>query len=684
MPVRLSIRAVILAILGFACYAIGIRNHYALDDDLVVGSNIAVQRGIAGIPEIFSHDSYQGFFETYGMAPQLAGGRYRPLALATFAIEQSVFGKTYGDDFRALTDTIQRSDLLETQIRGANLAIAPVRHAVSIALYLLSMIVLLVLLERHVIPDEPDVAFVAALLFTLHPIHTEVVANVKSRAEILSLLFILLCTLFAFRFEEKRRRIDFALSLAALALALLSKEYAVMMPAVLIVTLAIVRKRPPLEIARRWFPPMACVIAAYISIRLLAAGMTPVTPLAERDLLNDPFLPLRFGAASGDILATKISILIHYLRLLVWPHPLSADYSYATFPFLGWTDWRVWLSIALHVALIAATVIAWQRRHILAVAGCIYFAFLLPVSNVPFEIGATMGERLIYHASLGFALAAAWLIVHALRRPEAIVAVTAAIAIAFGILTFQRARDWYDDATLFLHDVQVVPNSAMANANAGSHLTEIALMRVRERRNAKQTLSQADVQLIHSVTDRARPYLERAIALHPRFANAWINLGLLHWTREEYGLAADAWARAAQIFPSHPILQRYGMNFHTMGDEAAREGDLSGAIVLYERASRVLPRDPQMLRDLGGANFMAMRFGAAREAFDRVLALEPNDSNAAQGRFAAAGLEQLERATSSPNAGPAAIEAFAQALESNGHPAFRRRAEMLHRKTQSH
>jgi tetratricopeptide (TPR) repeat protein len=677
MPVRFASRAAILAILGFAAYAVGIRNHYALDDDLVFGANIAVQRGIAGIPEIFSSDSYQGFFETYGTAPQLAGGRYRPLALATFAIEQSIFGKTYGDDFRRLTDTIQRSDLLETKIRDANLAIAPVRHTVSIVLYLASMVVLLFLLQRYVLRDEPLVAFIAAMLFTLHPIHSEVVANVKSRDEILSLLFILLCLVFAFRFEEKRRKSDFALSLTSLALALLSKEYAVMMPAVIVVTLAIVRRRPPLEIVRRWLPGMAVVIGGYVIVRLLAAGVTATTPLEQRDLLNDPFLPLRFGAVHGDILATKLAILTHYLRLLVWPHPLSADYSYATFPFVGWSSWQVWLSIAVHAALIAGTVIAWRRRHILAVAGCIYFAFLLPVSNLPFEIGATMGERLIYHASLGFVLAASWLIVHVLRHRVAIATVTAAIAIAFGVLTFQRTRNWYDDATLFLHDVKVVPNSAMANANAGSHLTNIALMRVRERRNAKQTLSQADVQMIHSITDRARPYLDRAIALHPRFANAWINLGLLHWTREEYGAAADAWARAAQIFPSHPILRRYGTNFHTMGDQAAREGDLAGAIVLYGRASRVLPRDPQMLRDLGGANFMAMKFGAAREAFDRLLLLEPNDPNAARGRLAAAGLEQLERAASGPNADPAAIEKFADALDSNGHPAFHQRAAML-------
>ncbi|HJT17538.1 MAG TPA: glycosyltransferase family 39 protein [Thermoanaerobaculia bacterium] len=674
---RFSVRAALVVLAGFAAYAVGLRNRYALDDDLVIVSNIAVQRGIAGIPEIFANDSYAGFFETFNTAPQLAGGRYRPLALTTFAIEQSLFGKTYGDEYRRLTDVIQRSDLLETTIRDANLAIAPLRHGVSIALYLISMVLLLLLLERHILPDQPLIAFATTLLFTLHPIHTEVVANIKSRDEILSLLFIVCCLLFAFRFEEKRRTLDFALSLLSLALALLSKEYAVMMPIVLVVAIVVVRKRPPMEVARRWVPAMAAVIVAYAAIRFAAAGLTARTALVDRDLINDPFLPLRFGAVAGDILATKIAILMHYLRLLVVPYPLSADYSYATFPFVGWTDWRAWLSIAIHGALIAGTVLAWRRRHILALAGCVYFAFLLPVSNLPFDIGATMGERLIYHASLGFVLAASWMLVQ-LDRKVAVIA-TAAIAIAFGTLTFARTRNWYDDATLFLHDVNVVPNSAMANANAGSHLTEIALARVKERRIEKQSLSPADRQLIAEVTNRARPYLEKAIAIHPRFANAWINLGLLHWTRDELDAATDAWAHAAEIFPSHPILARYGTNLHVMGDEAARRGDMATASVFYGRAARVLPGDPQMLRDLAGANFMSMHFDAARAAFDRLLTIDPNDANAQQGRFAAAGLEQLERDASGPAATREQIEQFAAALESNGHPAFRQRAAALRR-----
>lgn len=676
MQVRFAWRAALVTALAVACYSAALRNRYALDDDLVIGSNISVQRGVSGLGEIFSRDSYAGFYETLGAGPQLAGGRYRPLALATFAIEQSLLGKTLGDDFRRLGDVTARSDLLEGRMRDSNLALAPFRHAVSILLYALSMIVLLRFLERYLLPGQPGVALVTTVLFAVHPIHSEVVANVKSRDEILSLLFILLTLLFAFRYEERKRSGDFIASIAMLFLALLSKEYAVMMPLVLVVAITVARAEPASSVARRWLPATCAAVAAYAILRGFAAGFPAPTPLAQRDLINDPFLKLRLGEVDGDVLATKISILLHYLRLLVWPHPLSADYSYATFPYRGWADARVWLSVAVHVSIVAGTIYAWLRRHILAVAGFVYLAFLFPVSNLPFDIGATMGERLIYHASVGFCLAAGWALVSALRKP-AVGIVTTSLVLVFGSLTFVRAGQWRDDKTLFLHDVKTVPNSVLANANAGSHLTEVALLLVRQRRMEGKPLSAADRAVIEESTAQALPYLQRAVSLHPRFANGWINLGLLYWTRNDYAAATEAWSRAATIFPSHPILRRYGTNFHLMGDEAARKGDLGTAIAFYERAARVLPGEKAFLRDVAGANFMAMRFGAARLAFDALLAADPADADAAQGRAAAAGLESLQREAERPEASREAVERFAAALDTNGHPAFRLKAQQL-------
>lgn len=681
-----GLRATLVAALIVAAYAPALGNRYALDDALVIEFNISVHRGIAGLYEIFTRDSYASFYETAGVAPQLAGGRYRPLALATFAIEQSLFGQTLGDRFRATSDPIARADLLENELRSASLALTTVRHALSILLYALLAIVLLAFLEKHVFPDQPLLALATTLVFALHPVHTEVVANVKSRDEILSLLFVLLTLERICRDAVRANARDYRAALAFFFLALLSKEYAVVLPAIAAIALFVLpgasaKKIPLATTLRRWGPGMGGVLVAYVALRLSATGIAPGVPLAQQDLMNDPFLKLRLGEAAGSVLATKLAILPTYLRLLLWPHPLSSDYSYATFAYATWTDARVWFSLALHGALIAATVVALRRRHVLGFALAWYVAFLLPVANVLFEIGATLGERLIFHASLGFALALVWLAGTLGRRRVLVAIVLAPILIAYGVATFLRTQDWRDDATLFLRDVQTVPSSALANANAGGQLAQVALQLVRARRLEKRELTAEDRRTITDYTDRARPYLERALQIHPRFANAWINLGLLHWTRDEYAAAADAWTKGAAIRPSHAVLRRYSANFHIMGTAAASDGDLATAIRYFEYATQMANREPRFWRDLAGARFMNMQFAAAKTAFEALLALDPNDRDAAGGRDAAAGLTSLEQAALATAVGPdthrAAVERFAAALDSNTAPSFHARAARL-------
>ncbi len=73
-------------------YANTLQNQYASDDTLVYTSNQFTQKGIAGLKEIFTNDAFVGFFGERGKT-LVAGGRYRPLSIATFALEVQFFGK---------------------------------------------------------------------------------------------------------------------------------------------------------------------------------------------------------------------------------------------------------------------------------------------------------------------------------------------------------------------------------------------------------------------------------------------------------------------------------------------------------------------------------------------------------------------------------------------------------------
>ena len=82
----------LLFLFGFLIYANTLTHDYALDDAIVITDNQYTQDGLAGLKGIFSYDTFYGFFKEEGKSKLVAGGRYRPLSLATFAVEISIFG----------------------------------------------------------------------------------------------------------------------------------------------------------------------------------------------------------------------------------------------------------------------------------------------------------------------------------------------------------------------------------------------------------------------------------------------------------------------------------------------------------------------------------------------------------------------------------------------------------------
>src|SRR5439155_22255608 len=108
--------------------------------------------------------------------------------------------------------------------------------------YILSVVFLLHLLREHILPESPYTAFVASVIFLAHPLHTEVIANVKSRDEILSFLFIVLTFIALCRSRQTKRSSHLASGLFSYFLALLSKEYAVSLIALIPLFLFVVKK----------------------------------------------------------------------------------------------------------------------------------------------------------------------------------------------------------------------------------------------------------------------------------------------------------------------------------------------------------------------------------------------------------------------------------------------------------
>ncbi|HET6992502.1 MAG TPA: glycosyltransferase family 39 protein, partial [Bacteroidia bacterium] len=366
-------QALVIVIVGVLFYANTYRNQYALDDDIIMKKNMYVQKGFAGLWDVVSNDAYKSYYESMGVDQQLSGGRYRPLSVITFAIEQSVFGKCYGQNYLDARDSlteirqkrvnddraknsvalqqddqlinqlIHEQNALDKKINDTNMDIASTRHAMQVFWFVLSMVVLLYLFREHFFRSNTDIAFLTVLLFTIHPIHTEVVANVKSRDEIFSLLFISLTFIFFFRYDLKKKRKDIIWGMICFWLAFLSKEYAIALVVLIPAGLMIFHKRKLSSMLWMVWPVIG-VLAAYAICRFGSVGLAnaPVDD-SKQDILNDPYLI----ANSEQRLASKLNRLDDYIQLLVYPWPLVSDYSYAHFPYSRLTDGMVWLSVAI-------------------------------------------------------------------------------------------------------------------------------------------------------------------------------------------------------------------------------------------------------------------------------------------------------------------------------------------------
>lgn len=143
----------LIFLFGFMLYANTFQHEFVLDDAIVFSENNFTKAGINGWRGIFSKDTFYGFFQQDGKEQLVAGGRYRPFSLATFALEVSLFG-------------VQPTS----------------GHIINALLYGILGIILfkcLVLLRI-----EGGLALAITLLFMSHPLHTEVVANIKGRDEI--------------------------------------------------------------------------------------------------------------------------------------------------------------------------------------------------------------------------------------------------------------------------------------------------------------------------------------------------------------------------------------------------------------------------------------------------------------------------------------------------------------------
>jgi Tfp pilus assembly protein PilF len=479
-------------------YANTLVNEFTLDDNLYISLN----------PQVTDVSARTLF------TPNKISNVYRPLTFATFALNWWAGGaEPLGFHF-------------------VNLAL----HAgVTVLIFMLFEL----LLQGWTAATE--VAFAAALIFAVHPLHTEAVSSIAGRAELLAagLLFA------AWILHLNDRQIP---ALACFALALLSKESAVVfLPLVLVGDYA----RGKWKTNGR-YALIAGVTALYLGLLWKVQGGR----FGQQSIswLDNPLasLPARWRILNALRVGWK------YAALHVYPARLSCDYSFNAIPL--YLDWRhTLLPLIASLAVVAAWIWAvWKRHTGLILAGGIYLGAFAATANILIPTGSIMGERLAYLPSAGFCLLAAlaWHWLRGRQRTAALAVLTTVVA-AFGMRTMVRNRDWRDDLSLFSSAVKAVPGSAKMHSNLG-------------------------VQYMNdSRLDEAGPEFEAALRIDPKYPDAISAYGLLLARTGNYDGAQAMMDRALKMSDrNNPNYDYMTVNFATV---LIQTNHLDGAMNVLNR-----------------------------------------------------------------------------------------------------
>ncbi len=565
---------------AFILYGNTLGHDYALDDDVVFLKNQFVQSGFGGFGDILSNGFITGFNGTNDQS-------YRPLVLIAFATEHALFGNT-----------------------------PAIGHLINLLLYAWCGFLVWQLMKEFFPKANLWVPISIALIYMAHPVHTEAVANIKGRDDILHFLFIVGSLLYLMRFVNSKDKKQLLWSGFCYFAALLCKEMAVTLVAVVPLTLWIFSDWKWKKILTHTGIYIG-VFAAYMLIRL--SVLDGLTFDEDMSIMNNGLV-----AANTEVerLSTSLMIMGMYVKLLFLPHPLSWDYSFNQIPVVGFDSWQTLLSLALFVVLGVIAIRKLMKRDPLAWGILFFLITMSVVSNVFIMLGATMAERFLFTPSLGFALVIVLLLVRfsktelsslVLMKNKLLTVPIALILLLFSIKTIQRNSVWQDNQSLYESGVISAPNSTRTWSALGTSYRIQAEMS--QFPSERQSLfNEALACYKKSVTilednfeswynmgvvynqlgspENALITFRKTVSISPTYTSAWNNIGVHYFNKSQFDSAEVNFQRAFEINPNDGnTVANLGLIYHN-------RGDLVSAINWYLRGLQLDPNNRNTAKNL--------------------------------------------------------------------------------------
>jgi len=581
---------VILILVSLALYAPTLRNGFVTDDRIQILQNSLV-------------------LEAKNLTLAFTGDVW---AFARSPKDAAIHGTNYYRPFQPLLYTA------EYQIWGPN----PLYWHVVDMLLNAAVVVLVYLVLVSL--DAPLLAFWAALVFALHPMHSEPVSWVAALPELLCALFLLLAMLYYRRADTSSSSPLWPLLLSSFFFlcALFSKEPAILFPVILL-CYEVLYHRPGLADLRKLaarLSPFVFVLAGYLLARIAALG-----GFSPRQIMDRPRLSL------VQLFFAVPAVFARYIGKLFLP--IHMNYFYA-FPLT--TTFTLWaLAGFLASALLVAAVYFFYRtsRPLLGFAICWFVFTLAPALSLNSIALNFFTERYLYIPSFGFAILAACAgiaVYSKLQAPSLRVAFSGAVVLVFLfyiVQTERRVALFYDNYTLLSDAVRKSPNSYIAQGQYAS-----ALYDRNDVDGALEHVSLAiqlnpDYVLGHLNAawylkdkgdyDAAIPQLKEAIRLYPDYVISWENLAHVYTLKKDWKSAAETYRHAASLD------SRFSAYFSQLASIADVNAQSQAAYISLQSAVDANPRDFSAWAHLGDVSSQANQWPQAADAYEHAAALQP-------------------------------------------------------------
>lgn len=563
--------------LAFILYGNTLGHDYVLDDEVVFLRNNYVQNGLGGIGDIVTHGFITGFNDTNDQS-------YRPLVLISFAIEHELFGNN-----------------------------PAVGHLINLLLYALCGFMVWRLMKTFFKEAHPWTPLLMAMVFMVHPVHTEAVANVKGRDDILHFLFALGAMYYLMKYVANQDKKQLIWSGLLYFLALTSKEMAVTFVAVVPLTLWIFS-------CWKWKQILlhsgiyVGILIIYLIIR--SSILTDIGFEEIRTINNG------LAAAPDELsrISTALAIMGRYVWLLFVPHPLSWDYSFNQIPIVGLSSWQTLLSMAVLLAMITLAIRLFIKKNPMAWGILFFLVTMSIVSNIFIMVGATMAERFLFTPSLGFSLVLVLLWARLTRsdltnkmlfKKSVFVIPLLTIILIFGIKTVSRNTVWKNTTTLYESGLITAPNSSRTwNAMATNY-----------RQQAE--VSQSPVDRAQKLQSAVEHYTRSVQILDENF-DSWYNLGVTYNMMGATNNALQAFRKTVEVNPD------YTAAWNNIGVYYFNNGNLEEAEIHFKKAYDTNPLDGNTVANLGLIDHSRGNLGAAIDWYLQALQLDPQNKNTAK------------------------------------------------------